>query len=154
MRAGFPRDLNCLEQDSQDLHDLQDYLPRNKHSFCNGCLFRSVRTCMSIEKRGFRSFQGLTDLKPPSGNATVTVARGPVPRECSIQTKNATVTVARGPVPRNLSAETKNARSPETTDVYCHDRCMARDRPSPYGGRRGVLDTVVRGAVPRERSVV
>ena len=53
-----PRAANCLEQDSQDLHDLQDYLSRNEHSFCNGCLFRSFRTCMSIEKRVLRSFQG------------------------------------------------------------------------------------------------
>ena len=44
--------------------------------------------------------------------------------------------VARGPVPRDLSAETKNARSPEAMDVFCSDRCVARDRPSPYGGRR------------------
>ena len=41
--------------------------------------------------------------------------------------------VARGPVPRDLSAETRNVRSPEAMDVCCHDRCMARDRPSPYG---------------------
>ena len=43
------------------------------------------------------------------------------------------VTVARGPVPRDLSTAAENARSPETTDVCCSDRCMARDRPSPYG---------------------
>ena len=27
---------------------------------------------------------------------------------------------------------------------------MARDRPSPYGGRRGVLGNVARGPVPRD----
>ena len=27
---------------------------------------------------------------------------------------------------------------------------MARDRPSPYGGRRGVLGAVARGPVPRD----
>ena len=41
--------------------------------------------------------------------------------------------VARGPVPRDLSTAAENARSPETTDVCCSDRCLARDRPSPYG---------------------
>ena len=48
-------------------------------------------------------------------------------------------TVARGPVPRDPSAETKNTRSPEAMDVFCSDRCMARDRPSPYvsGARFG-----------------
>ena len=35
--------------------------------------------------------------------------------------------------PRDLSPYAENARSPEATDVYCSDRCMARDRPSPYG---------------------
>ena len=35
--------------------------------------------------------------------------------------------------PRDLSTSAENARSPETTDVCCSDRCMARDRPSPYG---------------------
>ena len=43
------------------------------------------------------------------------------------------LTVARGPVPRDLSTAAENAGSPETTDVCCSDRCMARDRPSPYG---------------------
>ena len=42
-------------------------------------------------------------------------------------------TVARGPVPRDLSTFAENARSPETPDSCCSDRCMARDRPSPYG---------------------
>ena len=32
-RGPVPRNLNCLKQDSQDLHDLQDYLPRNEHFF-------------------------------------------------------------------------------------------------------------------------
>ena len=41
-------------------------------------------------------------------------------------------TVARGPVPRDLPTSAKNTRNPETTDGCCHDRCMARDRPSPY----------------------
>ena len=40
-------------------------------------------------------------------------------------------TVARGPVPR--------------------DRCMARDRPSPYGKTRRYRRTVARGPVPRDR---
>ena len=41
--------------------------------------------------------------------------------------------------PRAISAETANVHSPETTDVCCHDRRMARDRPSPYGNRDGCL---------------
>ena len=45
------------------------------------------------------------------------------------------ITVARGPVPRDLSTAAENARSPETPDVCGSDRCMARDRPSPYGER-------------------
>ena len=50
-RGPVPREAACcLKQDLQDLHDLQDYLPRNEHAFCNGCLFRSFRSCMSIEK--------------------------------------------------------------------------------------------------------
>ena len=55
-------------------------------------------------------------------------------------------TVARGPVPRDLLTSAENARSPETTDVCCSDRCMARDRPSPYdeSGRQAW-----RGPVPR-----
>ena len=48
----------CLKQDSQDLQDLQDYLSRNEQSFSNGCLFRSFRTCMSIEKQICHRFQG------------------------------------------------------------------------------------------------
>ena len=32
-RGPVPRDLNCLNQDLQDLHDLQDYLPRSEHFF-------------------------------------------------------------------------------------------------------------------------
>ena len=47
------------------------------------------------------------------------------------------VTVARGPVPRDLSPAAENASNPETRDVCCSARCMARDRPSPYvKGRR------------------
>ena len=57
-KLSVPRDLNCLKQDLQDLHDLQDYLPRNEHSFCNGYLFRSFRTYMSIEKQTCPCFQG------------------------------------------------------------------------------------------------
>ena len=52
--------------------------------------------------------------------------------------------VARGPVPRDLSAETRNVRSPEAMDVFCSNRCVA------YGGRRGVLGAVARGPVPRD----
>ena len=54
-RGPVPRDAKCLKQ---DLQDLQDYLPRREHFFCNGCLFRSVRTCMSIEKQTCHRFQG------------------------------------------------------------------------------------------------
>ena len=55
-------------------------------------------------------------------------------------------TVARGPVPRDLSISAENVRSPETADVCGSDRCMARDRPSPYGaGKRFFL--VARGHV-------
>ena len=38
------------------------------------------------------------------------------------------LTVERGPVPRALSTFAENARSPETTDGYCSDWRMARDR--------------------------
>ncbi len=68
--------------------------------------------------------------------------------------------VARGPVPRDLSAETRNVRSPEAMDVCCHDRCMARETrsdarmasegPSPTV-KGTVLIPVARGPVPRER---
>ena len=34
--------------------------------------------------------------------------------------------------PRDLSTAAENARNPETPAVCCADRCMARDRPSPY----------------------
>ena len=60
--------------------------------------------------------------------------------------------VARGPVPRDPRNKTQNVRSSRGLDVCCHDRCMARDRPSPYGGRRGVLSDVARGTGPREAS--
>ena len=49
------RALKCLKQDSQDL---QDYLPRDEPSFCNGCLFRSFKTCMSIATPVCQTFQG------------------------------------------------------------------------------------------------
>ena len=52
--------------------------------------------------------------------------------------------------PRALSTAAENARSPEATDVCCSARCMARDRPSPYG-ERGLFFTVARGPVPRDR---
>ena len=55
----------------------------------------------------------------PERNPTVFVARGPVPRERSLQPKNVAWNVARGPVPRDLPTETKNVRSPEATDVCC-----------------------------------
>ena len=75
-----------------------------------------------------------------------------------LRLRNRPVTVARGPVPRDLSPSAENARIPETTDVCCSDRCMARDRPSPYGEGavlrlRNRPVTVARGPVPRERSV-
>ena len=43
------------------------------------------------------------------------------------------VHVVRGPVPRKPLNETKNARNLAAADVFCHERCVARDRPSPYG---------------------
>ena len=46
-RGPVPRDLNCLKQDFQDLHD---YLSRSEHSFSNRCRFRFFSTYMSIEK--------------------------------------------------------------------------------------------------------
>ena len=65
--------------------------------------------------------------------------------------KNAISIVARGPVPRDRPSCTKNGRSPELTAVFFHDRCLARDRPSPYGNGDGFLFlTVARGPVPRE----
>ena len=57
-RGPVPRELKCLKQDFQDSHDFQEYLPRNERSFCNGCLFRSFRSCMSIEKLLCHCFQG------------------------------------------------------------------------------------------------
>ena len=62
-----PRASCCLKQDSQDSHDLQDYLPRNEQSFSNGCLFRSFRTCMSIE----------THVDPFSRSARTLIALSP-----------------------------------------------------------------------------
>ena len=66
-------------------------------------------------------------VKPPHPHASITVARGPVPRDLSardtpgegqaLALRAATLTVARGPVPRDFPM----------------DRSMARDRPSPYG---------------------
>ena len=50
-------------------------------------------------------------------------------------------TVARGPVPRDRF---------RLRVGFPRDRCMARDRPSPYG-KGAVLDTVARGPVPRDR---
>ena len=38
-----------------------------------------------------------------------------------------------------------------TRDVFSVARAMARDRPSPYGEGAGVIFTVARGPVPRER---
>ena len=68
-----------------------------------------------------------------------------------MQRQNATVTVVRGPVPRDLPTYAKNARNPKTTDVCCHDRRMARDRPSPYGEKgRFLISDVARGPVPRD----
>ena len=58
-----------------------------------------------------------------------------VVRARQIPNKRRRLNVARGPVPRDLSLKTKNVRSREAPDVFCPDRCMARDRPSPYGER-------------------
>ena len=68
----------------------------------------------------------------------VTVARGPVPRERSGKPKTAAFPVARGPVPRDRSGKPKTIRSPEAPGGFCYVRCMARDRPSPYGKGRGL----------------
>ena len=68
------------------------------------------------------------------------------------KSKNAISIVARGPVPRDRPSCAKNGRSPELTAIFFHDRCMARDRPSPYGNGDGFLFlTVARGPVPRDR---
>ena len=71
------------------------------------------------------------DRPSPYGESGKQAWRGTGPRP----TVNGAVldTVARGPVPRDLPTSAKNARSPETPDVCCSARCMARDRPSPYG---------------------
>ena len=58
--------------------------------------------------------------------------------------------VARGPVPRELSTVTKNIRVSRDSDVFSHIRCMARDRPSPYGEGKAFFP-VARGPVPRDR---
>ncbi len=63
------------------------------------------------------------------------------------------LTVARGPVPRDLSTPAEKVHNPETTAVCCHDRGMARDRPSPYVPCGDCLFlTVARGPVPRDLS--
>ena len=74
--------------------------------------------------------------------ASTPVARGPVPRDLATETKTASTPVARGPVPRDLSTSAENARRRETPDVCCSARCMARDRPSPYGIGDGMGDGV------------
>ena len=66
------------------------------------------------------------------------LARWPVPRAflgILCRAENPSLTVARGPVPRDRPTDTKNARGPEAADVFCAARSMARDRPSPYVGR-------------------
>ena len=72
------------------------------------------------------------------------VARWPVPcafRGILCRAENPSLTVARGPVPRERPTDTKNARGPEAAAVFCAARSMARDRPSPYvgGGVSSVL---------------
>ena len=44
----------------------------------------------------------------------------------------------------------KEEEIPKVRSEFSVDRGMARDRPSPYD-KRGVLDTVARGPVPRDR---
>ena len=81
-----PRFLICLNQDIQDSQDFQDY-----EGFDSTCLFRSVRTCVSIENRASpfsRSARSL--IKSPIGKHDVLyppVARGPVPRDPSNKTQ-------------------------------------------------------------------
>ena len=88
---------------------------------------------------------------------TITVARGPVPRDLSVHAawrgtgprptmrtalceEDGPPTVARGPVPREFPV----------------DRSMARDRPSPYDEgpfcEEDGPPTVARGPVPRDLS--
>ena len=55
--------------------------------------------------------------------------------------------------PPRSPTSAENTRNPETTDVCCHDRCMARDRPSHYGERgQFLIFSVARGPVPRDLS--
>ena len=69
--------------------------------------------------------------------------------------KRAKLTGARGTGPRELPISAKNARNPVTTDVCCHNRRMARDRPSPYVPCNDCLFlTGARGTGPREPLVV
>ena len=115
-----------------------------------------------------------------SRNRPVTVARGPVPRECE---EILTVTVGRGPVPRHASrCLNQDLQDSRICRILClaaakplfkksgliGRRSMARDRPSPYdeGGRSaakkpsgyrsaGALGchTRIRAGFPRERPV-
>ena len=114
------------------------------------------------------------DRPSPSGEretVLTTVARGPVPRECSICAKTARhgrfldrgtardrpspsgeretvlTTVARGPVPRDRPICAKTARQGRFLN-----RGPARDRPSPYGDENPSWP-VARGPVPRECSL-
>ena len=64
--------------------------------------------------------------------------------------ENPPITVARGPVPRDCPICTENARCPEAAAVFCDARSLARDRPSPYVGRGIFLCPVARGPVPRD----
>ena len=96
------------------------------------------------------------------------VARGPVPRDRSTRAKT-----EHRPTPFPLSIEAWRGTGPRPTvcSTFFHrragacpprslacanamiDRCMARDRPSPYGERETASSTVARGPVPRDRSI-
>ena len=137
-RVTGPRDAKCLKQDLQDSHDLQDYLPCNEHAFCHGCLFRSFRTLGTARDRPspYGSRRGILG----------DVARGPVPRDAKC-----------------LKQDLQDSHDlqdylPCNEHAFCHG-CLfrsfrtlgtARDRPSPYGSRRGVLGDIARGPVPRD----
>ena len=92
----------------------------------------------------------------PGGPARIASRPGGLSCQVSIETggRNSPFffTVARGPVPRERQMARDRHCSSGSPDPErgTRDRCMARDRPSPYGETEAALHTVARGPVPRE----
>ena len=130
-RGPVPRDANCLNQDFQYVQDGAGFSRFAR--FTGFFLSPSVQDQAILRYReGWCGGGRRALLRLGALSVRLTLARDrPSPYvpcgDCLF------FPVARGPVPRNLQTETRNARSPETTDVCCHDLRTARDRPSPYG---------------------